>query len=185
MLGPVFRSAGGVALIGLALALAAAAPGAACAQSRFDERARAYMLEHCMEETVKRIEPGTMITVTLASGDMLRGSFVRATAETLVVYPKGLANRGGEQLPLEKPRIRSLRFDNKPHRSLATGLLGFAIGYVAGVGVSAIALDATDRGILGVWPIVVGAALAGSTAGFFIGYGYPMKHPGESLIQCQ
>jgi len=172
--------------LALALALAFAPSGVAHAQSRFDERARSYMIEHCMEETAKRIEPGAMITVTFASGEMLTGSFIRASAETLVVCPYGLANRGGGQLPLEKPRIRSLRFDNKPHRSLATGLLGFAVGYVVAAGVAVIAVESTEGGLsYADWPTIVGALAVGSTVGFIAGYGYRMRHPGESLIQCQ
>ncbi len=139
-----------------------------------------------MEETAKRIEPGAMVTVNLASGEMLRGSFVRASAETLVVYPMGLASRGGEEVPLEKPRIRSLRFDNKPHRSLATGLLGFVLGYVAGAGAAVVYLEAGDGEVtVNDLPTIVGALAVGSTVGFITGYGYRMKHPGESLIHCQ
>jgi len=145
------------------------------------------MIEHSLEETAKRIEPGALITVNLASGEMIRGSFVRASRDTLVVYPYGLLEPLADPLSIQKPLVKSLRFENKPYASNSLGFLGFLGGCAVGTTATLAYLISSDRDVnlLAGTSLVLGGGMVCGIGAFSWARNLTKHSPGESLIECQ
>jgi hypothetical protein len=79
-------------------------------------------------DAVRRIAPNQKVEITTASGDRMRGTFVSASAEALI-----MREPSGEQSVMQA-QVRQVRV-YEPSRRVKRGILWTAIGLGAGIGV--------------------------------------------------